>query len=230
MSICHLAIRRVRPSSWPRDRRWASPRSAPRWQPWRRGPGRAPRKTTTSVALEQRRAMCAHQPSCPPADHRDRDAARTVAFHPEQGWSLLCNGVIVFDDMGEILPGDRVIPPHRPPASGCPSPRETRELEEDHHAPNVRDVVHRDRRRRPGGRGTGHEAPRACGQARQISPGQEGCRCSTGSPASPLRYEPAPHRWRVSLPCKRDRATSAAIQLFARPIRHHAGGPDRHRS
>jgi Family of unknown function (DUF5999) len=51
---------------------------------------------------------------CPPADHRDRGAARTVASHPEQGWSLLCNGVIVFDDMGEILPGGRVIPPHRP--------------------------------------------------------------------------------------------------------------------
>jgi len=37
-----------------------------------------------------------------------------VAFHPEQGWSLLCNGVIVFDDMGEILPGGRVVPPYRP--------------------------------------------------------------------------------------------------------------------
>jgi hypothetical protein len=37
-----------------------------------------------------------------------------VAFHPEQGWSLLCNGVIVFDDMGEILPGGRVLPSHRP--------------------------------------------------------------------------------------------------------------------
>jgi Family of unknown function (DUF5999) len=58
--------------------------------------------------------MCSHQPPCPPADHRDRDAARTVAFHPEQGWSLLCNGVIVFDDMGEILPGGRVVSPHRP--------------------------------------------------------------------------------------------------------------------
>ena len=55
--------------------------------------------------------MCSHQPPCPPADHRDRDAARTVARHPEQGWSLLCNGVIVFDDMGEILPGGRVVPP-----------------------------------------------------------------------------------------------------------------------
>ncbi len=49
--------------------------------------------------------------SVPPSDHRDRDAARTVAFHPEQGWSLLCNGVIVFDDMGEILPGGQAIPP-----------------------------------------------------------------------------------------------------------------------
>jgi len=27
---------------------------------------------------------------------------------------LLCNGVIVFDDMGEILPGGRLIPPRGP--------------------------------------------------------------------------------------------------------------------
>ena len=58
--------------------------------------------------------MCPHRPPCPPADRPDRGAARTVAFHPEQGWSLLCNGVIVFDDMGEILPGGRVVPPHHP--------------------------------------------------------------------------------------------------------------------
>ena len=62
----------------------------------------------------RRCAMCPHQPSCPPADRPDRHAAHTVAFHPEQGWSLLCNGVIVFDDMGEIVPGGRVLPPHRP--------------------------------------------------------------------------------------------------------------------
>ena len=67
--------------------------------------------------------MCSHQPPCPPADHRDRDAARTVAFHPEQGWSLLCNGVIVFDDMGEILPGGRVIPPHCPARVRLPAAR-----------------------------------------------------------------------------------------------------------
>jgi hypothetical protein len=47
--------------------------------------------------------MCSHLPACPPADRPDRDAARTVASHPEQGWSLLCNGVIVFDDMGASL-------------------------------------------------------------------------------------------------------------------------------
>jgi len=58
--------------------------------------------------------MCSHRRRCPPADHPDRDAAHTVAAHPEQGWSLLCNGVIVFDDMGEILPGGRGIPPHCP--------------------------------------------------------------------------------------------------------------------
>jgi Family of unknown function (DUF5999) len=58
--------------------------------------------------------MCPHRPACPPANRPDRDAARTVASHPEQGWSLLCNGVIVFDDLGEILPGDLVaLPPHR---------------------------------------------------------------------------------------------------------------------
>ena len=55
-----------------------------------------------------------HRPACPSADRPDRDAARTVAAHPEQGWSLLCNGAIVFDDLGEILPGDLVAPPlHR---------------------------------------------------------------------------------------------------------------------
>ena len=59
-------------------------------------------------------AMCSHRPPCPPADRPDRDAAHTVASHLDQGWSLLCNGVIVFDDMGEILPDGRVIPPHRP--------------------------------------------------------------------------------------------------------------------
>jgi hypothetical protein len=58
--------------------------------------------------------MCSHQPHCPPADADDREAACTVAFHPEQGWSLLCNGVLLFDDTGELLPNGRIIAPHRP--------------------------------------------------------------------------------------------------------------------
>jgi hypothetical protein len=40
-----------------------------------------------------------------------------VAAHPGQGWSLLCNGVVVFEDTGEILPDGRVVPPHRPACS-----------------------------------------------------------------------------------------------------------------
>jgi hypothetical protein len=34
-----------------------------------------------------------------------------VAAHPEQGWSLLCNGVVLFDDTGELLPGGQALPP-----------------------------------------------------------------------------------------------------------------------
>jgi hypothetical protein len=60
--------------------------------------------------------MCQHEPTCPPADAPDREAARVVACFPEQGWSLLCNGVIVFDDTGELLPDGRPIAPRRGPA------------------------------------------------------------------------------------------------------------------
>ncbi|MGZ2358475.1 DUF5999 family protein [Streptomyces sp. 372A] len=57
--------------------------------------------------------MCSHEPPCPSADSADREAARQVASHPEQGWSLLCNGVLLFEDTGEILPDGQVIDPHR---------------------------------------------------------------------------------------------------------------------
>lgn len=58
--------------------------------------------------------MCDHSPVCPSSDDSAHDAARTVARHPEQGWILLCNGVVVFDDTGEILPNGHVVAPHRP--------------------------------------------------------------------------------------------------------------------
>jgi hypothetical protein len=58
--------------------------------------------------------VCPHQSQCPPAEATDREAARVVASHPEQGWSLLCNGVVLFDDTGELLPDGSIIAPHRP--------------------------------------------------------------------------------------------------------------------
>jgi hypothetical protein len=58
-----------------------------------------------------RSAACPHLPPCPAATASDRDGAHTVAAHPEQGWSLLCNGVVLFDDTGELLPGGRALPP-----------------------------------------------------------------------------------------------------------------------
>ncbi|MFF5435539.1 DUF5999 family protein [Streptomyces griseofuscus] len=60
--------------------------------------------------------MCTHTPTCPTADSPDAEAAHVVAGHPEQGWSLLCNGVLLFEDTGELLPDGRVADPHRPVA------------------------------------------------------------------------------------------------------------------
>jgi hypothetical protein len=41
-----------------------------------------------------------------------------VAARPEQGWSLLCDGTVVFDDTGELLPDGRVVQPRRVTAQG----------------------------------------------------------------------------------------------------------------
>ncbi|MGW1123863.1 DUF5999 family protein [Streptomyces sp. NPDC002526] len=57
--------------------------------------------------------MCPHTPPCPAADAPDREAARIAALHPEQGWTLLCNGVLHFEDTGQLLPDGRVIAPFR---------------------------------------------------------------------------------------------------------------------
>jgi len=56
--------------------------------------------------------MCQHQTPCPTVESVDRDAARTIAAFPEQGWSLLCNGAILFDDNGEVLPDGTIIASH----------------------------------------------------------------------------------------------------------------------
>jgi hypothetical protein len=59
--------------------------------------------------------MCQHIPTCPSSEEPAREAARVVSSHPEQGWSLLCNGVILFEDTGELLPDCSTVLPHR----GC---------------------------------------------------------------------------------------------------------------
>ncbi len=58
--------------------------------------------------------MCPHSPPCPAPSAPDREAAHTIVSHPEQGWSLLCNGVVIFEDTGELLPDGACIEPHRP--------------------------------------------------------------------------------------------------------------------
>ncbi|MDX3308218.1 DUF5999 family protein [Streptomyces sp. ME08-AFT2] len=58
--------------------------------------------------------MCQHNPSCPPANAPDRASARSVARDEVLGWALLCNGTVVFEDTGELLPDGRVVAPHRP--------------------------------------------------------------------------------------------------------------------
>ncbi|WUQ30689.1 DUF5999 family protein [Streptomyces sp. NBC_00239] len=74
-------------------------------------------RSTLTTPQRKNASMCQHQPPCPSADSADREAARPVANHPEQGWSLLCNGVLLFEDTGELLPDGQIIAPHRPLAA-----------------------------------------------------------------------------------------------------------------
>jgi hypothetical protein len=55
--------------------------------------------------------MCDHQPPCPSGTDRLGVDARIIAFHPEQGWYLLCNGVVLFDDGGAILADHSILEP-----------------------------------------------------------------------------------------------------------------------
>lgn len=57
--------------------------------------------------------MCSHAPACPDAAADSRDLAVVVSDRSEQGWALLCNGVVLFSDDGELLPDGRVVADHR---------------------------------------------------------------------------------------------------------------------
>lgn len=59
--------------------------------------------------------MCQHQAPCPSANAADHAAAMVVSSHLEQGWSLLCNGVVIFDDTGELLPDGHANAPAEAP-------------------------------------------------------------------------------------------------------------------
>jgi len=53
--------------------------------------------------------MCQHSPHCPSSYAADACEAHVRTPHPEQGWYLLCNGVIFFEDGGAILPNGTVL-------------------------------------------------------------------------------------------------------------------------
>ncbi len=81
--------------------------------------------TTTQLSAHRRStrtssSKCPHVPHCPAFDAPGHDAAHVVASYPEQGWSLLCNGVVRFDDTGEILPDGTLVAPHRPGVTALP--------------------------------------------------------------------------------------------------------------
>jgi hypothetical protein len=67
--------------------------------------------TPLNAVRLMRDGACSHQPRCPDARAPDRIDARPVARHPEQGWALLCNGVVLFDDGGQLLPDGRAVFP-----------------------------------------------------------------------------------------------------------------------
>jgi hypothetical protein len=49
-----------------------------------------------------------HIDPLPSADSPQALCPAVVAPYPEQGWLLLCNGVVRFDDGGALLPDRRV--------------------------------------------------------------------------------------------------------------------------
>ncbi|MGW2564448.1 DUF5999 family protein [Streptomyces sp. NPDC001514] len=55
-----------------------------------------------------------HPSPRPSAHSADLEATKATACRPEIGYSLLCNGVTLFEDTGVLLHDGNVIHPHRP--------------------------------------------------------------------------------------------------------------------
>ena len=87
--------------------------------------------------------MCTHDLACPAADAIDWWAARTITAHPGQGWTLLCNGALVFDDRGALLPDGRVATISDVPRPGSAPPAEpVKVLPSDRHRQSALSVAH----------------------------------------------------------------------------------------
>jgi hypothetical protein len=63
--------------------------------------------------------VCPHVPPCPPATAPDHDAAVPVFHDFHIGASRLCNGVLLWEDTGELLPDGSTVAPHRPGVPHC---------------------------------------------------------------------------------------------------------------
>lgn len=108
-------------SSAPGTRARTALRSSPVSGPPGKGSGWLP---VAVPASGSRPAICRPAPLCPPPDAPGRPAPRVIAIRPEQGWSLLRNGVMGFGDTGALFPGWPVIEPGRmackPSVAGTP--------------------------------------------------------------------------------------------------------------
>ena len=55
-------------------------------------------------------AICHHTPVCPPAQAPDAAAARIVADHlQDSGYALLCNGAVLLEGDGLLLPPEQPV-------------------------------------------------------------------------------------------------------------------------
>ncbi|MFE2727271.1 DUF5999 family protein [Kitasatospora sp. NPDC059327] len=75
------------------------------------------RLTAPAMSAPGEVVPCRHKPACPDHCATDAPAAIAVTSHAAQGWSLLCNGTLAFDDTKALLPDGRIIEPAAPGSS-----------------------------------------------------------------------------------------------------------------
>ncbi|MFF3730766.1 DUF5999 family protein [Streptomyces sp. NPDC002476] len=63
--------------------------------------------------------MCQHHPPCPGPDAPDYERAKVTDRVYVQGWARLCNGAILFDDFGVLLPDGHITESRRVALAGA---------------------------------------------------------------------------------------------------------------